>query len=69
MTLKTVACLAAALFLLPLIAPAANAEPGWTPRRKAAQEKYLACKMRLSKEPPCMNVWTRHCAQMCGSRY
>lgn len=69
MTLRIVTCLAAALFVLPLFAPVANAEQGWAPRRKAAQENYLACKMRLSKEPPCANVWTKHCARMCGGRY
>jgi hypothetical protein len=64
-----IAAFVASLMLLALLAPAANAEPAWHPKRKALQDSYIACKARLSKEPPCANVWTKHCARMCGGRY
>ena len=40
----------------------------WTKYQIARHERYLACKARLQKDPPCNQVWTRHCARLCGGR-
>jgi len=69
MTHTIAAFVAASLLLQPLLATVANAEPAWHPKRKALQDSYIACKARLSKDPPCANVWTKHCARLCGGRY
>jgi hypothetical protein len=47
----------------------ANAEPVWKPSRHAAQQRYLACKEKLQKDPPCNQNWTGQCVKMCGGRY
>ncbi len=47
----------------------AQAEPGWSQRQLTAQQRYLACRARISKEPPCTQNWTRYCARQCGARY
>jgi hypothetical protein len=47
----------------------ANAQPAWKPSRAAQQQKYLACKAKLEKAPPCNQSWTRQCLKMCGGRY
>ena len=40
----------------------------WTKNQIARHERYLACKARLQKDPPCNQVWTRHCVRMCRGR-
>ena len=40
----------------------------WTKNQIARHERYLACKARLQKDPPCNQVWTRTCARRCGGR-
>ncbi len=60
----------AALALLGLLAcdstPAAAA---WTKKHLAQQERYLACRARIQREPPRNQNWTRYCARQCHARY
>jgi hypothetical protein len=70
MSRKAVLSLVAVLSLGSFAAASlAAAEPAWKPSRAKQQQKYLACKARLEKEPPCNQNWTRQCVKMCGGRY
>ena len=46
---------------------ASTAGAAMTQKQIARHERYLACKAKLQKDPPCMQVWTRHCARMCNA--
>lgn len=41
----------------------------WTPRQIAAHQRYLACKTRLQRDPPCTQNWTRYCARQCRAQF
>ena len=41
----------------------------WTKNQTARQERYLACRARIQKDPPCNQNWTRYCARQCHARY
>ena len=60
------ACLAA---LLGLAAFDPTPAAAWTKTRLAQQERYLACKTRIQRDPPCNQNWTRYCARQCHARY
>ena len=41
----------------------------WTPKQIAAHQRYLACKVRLQRDPPCTQNWTRYCARQCRAQF
>jgi len=43
----------------------AKAEWTWTKGQIARHERYLACKARITKDPPCNQNYTRYCARQC----
>jgi hypothetical protein len=57
----------AALSLLGAIGLAASPAQAyvWTEKQLAAHQRYLACKTRLQRDPPCTQNWTRYCARQC----
>ena len=46
-------------------APASPAQAAFTAKQLAAHQRYLACKARLQRDPPCTQGWTRYCARQC----
>jgi len=56
------ACLVALLGL-----PGFDSTPAaaWTKGQIARHERYLACKARIQRDPPCNQNWTRYCARQC----
>jgi hypothetical protein len=62
------ACLAA-FALLGVLAIDSTPAPAWTKNQTARQERYLACRARIQKDPPCNQNWTRYCARQCHARY
>lgn len=56
------------LSLLGLVGFDPTPAEAWTKGQIARHERYLACKVKLQKDPPCNQVWTRHCARRCGGR-
>ena len=61
------ACLVG-LALIGLVGFNSSPAAAWTKSQIARHERYLACKARLQKDPPCNQVWTRTCARRCGGR-
>ena len=41
----------------------------WTKGQIARHQRYLVCKARITKDPPCNQYWTRYCARQCHARY
>jgi hypothetical protein len=41
------------------------AQAAFTEKQLAAHQRYLACKARLQRDPPCTQNWTRYCARQC----
>lgn len=41
------------------------AQAAFTAKQLAAHQRYLACKARLQRDPPCTQSWTRYCARQC----
>jgi hypothetical protein len=41
----------------------------WTKGQIARHERYLACKARITKDPPCNQNWTRYCARQCHALF
>ena len=41
----------------------------WTKGQLARHQRYLACKVRLQKDPPCNQSWTRYCARQCNALF
>lgn len=39
----------------------------WTKGQIARNERYLACKARITRHPPCNQNWTRYCARQCNA--
>jgi hypothetical protein len=60
------ACLVT-LALLGSVGFASTAAAAMTKQQIARHERYLACKAKLQQDPPCQQVWTRHCARMCNA--
>ena len=58
------ACLVALLALAAFDATPAAAYT-WTKGQIARHERYLACKARITKDPPCNQTYTRYCARQC----
>ena len=56
------------LSLLGLVGVNPTPAEAWTKGQIARHERYLACKVKLQKDPPCNQVWTRYCARRCGGR-
>ena len=46
----------------------ALALPGEANAQSPAQKRYLACKQKLQKDPPCDQRWTSACALRCGAK-
>ena len=61
------ACLVPAL--LGLAAFDSTPAAAWTKGQIARQERYLACKARIPKDPPCNQNWTRYCARQCHALF
>ena len=55
----------AALALLGTLGLASPAQAEFTAKQLAAHQRYLACKTRLQRDPPCTQNWTRYCARQC----
>lgn len=60
------ACLVA-LALLGSLGFAATADAAMTQKQIARHERYLACKVKLQRDPPCNQLWTRQCARRCNA--
>ena len=44
---------------------ASPAQAAFTAKQLAAHQRYLGCKARLQRDPPCTQNWTRYCARQC----
>jgi hypothetical protein len=60
------ACLVA---LLGLAVFGSTSAPAWTKGQIARHERYLACKTKITKDPPCNQNWTRYCARQCNALF
>lgn len=63
------ACLAGLALLGLLGTDATPAAAAWSKKHLAQQERYLACRARIQRDPPCHQNWTRYCARQCHARY
>ena len=53
------------LALLGLLGFDSTSAAAWTKGQIARHERYLVCKARIQRDPPCNQNWTRYCARQC----
>jgi len=58
-----------ALALIGLVGFDSTPAAAWTKGQIARHERYLACKTRIQKDPPCNQNWTRYCARQCHALF
>ena len=55
--------------LLGLVGIDTTPAAAWTKDQIARHERYLACKVRIQRDPPCNQNWTRYCARQCNAQF